>query len=978
MRRDDRRSTAARARSLPVLAFLALLIGGLLSLGAEPALGQQGAVTGQVTSAETGQPLSGVQIVVVGTQQGGLTDAEGRYRVTGVPAGEHQVRARLIGYTSSTVSVTVQSGQTATADFSLTRSAVDMEEIVVTGQAGAARRREIGNSVQSIDAQQIDDRPVNSMQDILQGSTQGLAVLPNSGQAGAGATLRLRGANSITQSNEPLIYVDGIRVDNGYYGNYKANLNPVGAPNQSSRPLQDINPANIERIEVIKGSAATTLYGTEASSGVIQIFTKSGAGLERNTTRWNVNLTGGVSHLPTMWPERKRPGQAWFDRYGPESKGMWVDMWKDNGSSVDATVSITRQAEDVNTYVSGRYQKEESVLPVQGMNAYNLQGNLGLSPAPGLRIQFTNLVNQRNVDWVSAGNEAEGFMLNVMRGPRGYTGSDLLADSVVLDQEYDDNQTHWVSSVTVNYQPVTQFNAKLTLGYDFLDTEQIETIPFGHFFAPGGSRFNQRIRNETRTMDFRVNYREEILGGITTNTATGFEVFQSFRKTVSAKAEGFAGPHSPTLTSGSDRNVVEDRLEEVQAGWYFQERFGFADKLFLTGGVRADGNSAFGDRNEVQFYPSASFSYMISEEDFWPEFFDQTKLRGAVGQSGKAPGFFDADRVWRPVIRGEDRPAVTPDNRGNPDLGPERTTEFEAGIETSMLDGRLGFNGSVYRQTTTDALVPVRQDPTRGFMSPQLRNIGEISSSGFELTLDGTPVERESFSWSSSATLSYNTSEVQDLGDAPPVFLGDNTWAREGFPLAGYFGDQVANPNERAEPEFTSNTFIGPSIPEWTGSFSTTLNLGDRITVRGMGEYQGGFYVQSEASQFSTSRLVWPPCLEAQLAMQEGNRDQLTAFQRAHCDPNINRVATHHYEADFFRVREASISYRMPESLTPGNFESFRVRLSGTNLALFTDYKGIDPEMNELYAGGSTLNNRQEYYQVPPHPHYLLTLNFSF
>src|SRR6476620_5941213 len=265
----------------PVIAILGLATGGH-SLPAQ----QLGSIRGRVMVEGINRPLGAVQVSVVGTQIGAQTNDDGQYRLNNVPPGPRTVRVQRIGFTAVTSPVTVTAGETATLDFTVREAPVSLEQVVVTA-TGDVRRKEISNSMSTISGQQVENAPVANPQQLLAAQTPGVTVLSNSGQPGAGGVIRLRGNNSISQTNNPIIYVDGVRIFSG--------STPVAAnARQTTLPLNDIRPEDIDRIDVVKGAAATTLYGTEASGGVIQIFTKRG---RSGKARWSTELTGGTNDL---------------------------------------------------------------------------------------------------------------------------------------------------------------------------------------------------------------------------------------------------------------------------------------------------------------------------------------------------------------------------------------------------------------------------------------------------------------------------------------------------------------------------------------------------------------------------------------------------------------------------------------------------------------------------------------------------------
>ena len=945
---------------------------------------QTGTVTGQVTDATTGRGLPGAQVFLVGTQIGSLAGGEGRYLILGAPPGTHQVQVMLLGYPTETQEVTVQVDQASVADFDLTPRAIDLDEIVVTGTAGAVGRREVGNSISAINAEDVRGRAIKTMDDVLAASATGLDILYTGGDAGSGATIRIRGVNSITQENEPLIYVDGIRVYSGHYIPPKSGplpgLTTASTPGQRSSPLNDINPEDVARVEVIKGAAATTLYGTEAAGGVIQIFTKSGTGLQQGVTVWDAKITQGVSHLPVQWGPHGRPSDAWFNTHGPESEGIFLDQWLDYGYFQEYSLSARGRRDELTYFLSGRWLGDEGVFPSdQQSREWTVRANTSFAPSSAITIGFNNHLSRRRVDWIANGGEAEGFMLNVLRGGRDYTEDQ---DELVLELDFDDYQTHWISGIDFGYQPTTALEMRATLGFDYVEQEHIADTPFGSWFVPRGERGLAGFRTETKTIDFRTTYRAD-LGGIATNTSAGFAVFDNLVRHTHGLSTTFAGPQEPTLTSGAVRQVVENRLREVNAGFFVQEVLGFADRVYLTAGLRVDGNSAFGSDFGLQTYPKLSGSYVISDEAFWPAALEVTKLRVAFGESGKAPGFFDAERVWSPIQTKTGQPGVSPQNLGNAALGPERTREVEAGFEMSALDGRVGLDFSYYYQRTLDALVPVALDPTLGFQGSQLLNIGTIDNKGIEVGLDTEPVRTRNLSWQLGLGLSTNKSEVIDLGEDDAVQIGGRIWAREGYPLASYFDFQVTNPDEIAEPvyaedpdpRFGRRVFIGPVFPELNWTVSSAVRIGDNLQISARGEFKGGQVMFSRTAEANTQRGTWPACFDIQQKMAAGNLSDVTALQRSRCKgrPDRGSLTTN---ADFFRLRSLALSYDLPQDLVPGGLSSLAVHVAATNLFKITDYWGLDPET--WNTAGEPQLTRNENYLLPPVQRFDFSLRMSF
>ena len=330
-------------------------------------------------------------------------------------------------------------------------------------------------------------------------------------------------------------------------------------------------------------------------------------------------------------------------------------------------------------------------------------------------------------------------------------------------------------------------------------------------------------------------WQRDLTESLSSSFSAGGQIFSDWDHTVYGVSEDFGGPGEKTLTSGATTRSSEDLLKVVNAGFFAQEVLGISDKLFVTGGLRVDGNSAFGEDLGLQFYPKFSTAYVISDSDFWPsDWWPVMKLRAAWGQSGKAPGAFDAVRTWNPVAGYEGQAGVTPANLGNPDLGPERSTELELGFEGSMFDDRVGIDMSWYNSVTSDALMPVTAAPSEGFLSSQLRNVGEFKNTGIEVSVTGVPVALDNLHWEITGRVSTINSEVIDLGGAPEFFLGWGSilgqWVRVGYPIVSLWGESVSNPDAIADPVIEEDHYYGPIYPTHILSATTSINLFKRLT----------------------------------------------------------------------------------------------------------------------------------------------------
>jgi outer membrane receptor protein involved in Fe transport len=411
---------------------------------------------------------------------------------------------------------------------------------------------------------------------------------------------------------------------------------------------------------------------------------------------------------------------------------------------------------------------------------------------------------------------------------------------------------------------------------------------------------------------------------------------------------------------------------------------GWRDKLFITAGARIDGNSAFGQSFGLQTYPKVSGSWVLSEESFWPTNLVETfKLRGAVGEAGKAPGAFDATRTWNPVAAEGGQPAFTPGQLGNPNLGPERTRETEYGFDAGFLNGRLGLVFTAFSARTNDAIINVAYPPSQGFTSNQPENVGVIKNSGFEAQLTGNI---DLTSWAKLETRLQFTKvqgEAVDLGGRVITLDAlSRSYVAEGLPLPAYMGRRVKNANAFEAPILEENQFLGQTFADKIINPSVTLTLFRNLTIEAIGEFQRGGHLLN-ANGFQNAGLgIWQPCFAAQKALRAaaaGDASALasvTAFDRMRCSITASERDYSYWveSADFFKLRNLSLSYEVPKRYLPRT-RSMTVTFAGRNLFRSTNYTGTDPEVADQRT--STFS-RRDYYNFPPYRTFLFSVRTNF
>jgi len=1001
------------ARSLPRLAASMLAVGWALAAASPLAPGvlhaqATGVIVGTVKAEGSNAPIEGAQVSIVGNPRIARTDAAGVYRLTGMSAGAGIVRVVRFGYAGQTRSITVAGGGSHTVDFVLKTAALSLDAVVVTGTAAEARKKEVGNAMATIDLKLAAAPQIKDAQDMLSGRAAGVTVLGNSGQPGAGGTIRLRGSNSITQGNNPIIYVDGIRI--------YSQSGPVTAnARQSAAAFNDIKADEIERVEIVKGAAATTLYGTEASGGVIQIFTKRGTA---GVPQWTASLSGGLNVMGQVGP-KSDPTDL-----GMVCKGVMVDgigtnymdptcpasgTWLRQGPVQRLDLEVKGGGDNMTYFLSGNYADNEGVVRTGFQKDGGFRGNFTFMPAKKLVVSLNTSYNKKNIGWLGDGNLANGFTLNVMRGSSGNfkggkgtdcasvpAGTTCLTNKYILEQQVSNNADHFITGASVSWNPINGLTNRFNVGFDYNNSNNNTLQPFGFLTLPTGSLVSANWNHSKLSLDYAGSYQNTVLKKFASTLSWGGQLFDDRDRYTSMTGTFLSGPGEPTLSSFSIRVLGSDNQSRVvNAGMFLQEMIGWNDRLFVTGGLRVDGNSAFGSAFGLQEYPKISVAYVLSEEKWWPSKWVQTlKLRAAVGESGKAPGAFDAVRTWDPVGGDEGKPGVVVSQHGNPDLGPERTREIELGFDAAAFDNRVSLEVTGFRARTYGALIGVVSPPSQGFSGSQLTNVGTLENKGLEAQLNAEILRGSVFNWSGRVSLTSLASNTIDVGGVPISTGTGGAYVREGYPVPAIFGYKIMNPDDIADPVVKADQYLGAVYPTHITSVGTTLTFWQNLTLDVLGEFNAGGHLANWIGYQGIVRNVWQPCFAVQAKLRAYNGadgkkgtaddvlnalDGVTARDRGRCaiDAAVRNADFWIAKTDFFKLRSVSLSYQIPPRYLRGAAKAATFTLSGRNLYKRTKYDGADPEANDASDAGSGLG-RREYYQLPPFKTFLATLRINF
>src|SRR5256886_644583 len=693
-------------RLLAVFLAATLLAGGPapLAAGAPALLHQQrdeGRVIGRVVDARTSAPLSSARVYIVGTQIGVLTNADGRYELLGVAAGTHEVRAQRIGYRPSTETVDVPSSGAATVDFGLGEQALALEQVVVTGTGSQARRREVGNAITQINLSSVAEPP-KSVETLLQARVPGMTVDVGGATIGQGATIRLRGNVSLSQSNQPLVFVDGVRqTANNYPRNVSQGGSTFNAAQVEASPLADIDPGDVDRVEVVKGAAAATLYGTEAAAGVIEIFTKHGTA---GKTAFTVQTNQGIN---------------WMRPWGSDVRPLLnMEPWLKKAYGHSEALSVSGGGGQAQYYLSSAFDDKDGVLPQDHARRYSMRGNLTLQPLTNLTLQWNSFVSKNDLAMSPDGNSGESIFFYVYRSPVTSLGAATPENiAKLLARTTTQTDDRLIVGASAHWLPFGWMSHTFTFGYDRAAMSGEVFHPYHFVFDTTGDISELDWRSETVTLDYAGSVEAHPTTDVKTTFSVGGQLVHTTEARVDGYGRGLPGSGKHTLSRAAERFVFSGGQEVKTGGFFLQRLLAWKDRYFLTGGLRADGSSAFGSSFGLQAYPKLSASYVISDEPFWPATLGTAKLRAAYGFAGRAPGVFDAARTWNAgAFAGQT--AFVPDNLGNQALGPEKSSELELGFDAAARDDRLSLTFTYYHRHTVNALFPVDLPPSNGFGAP--------------------------------------------------------------------------------------------------------------------------------------------------------------------------------------------------------------------------------------------------------------------
>lgn len=935
--------------------FTTLLCGvALLLLAPGLAFGQQtGTIEGTVTDGNTGETLPGANVLIPTLDLGGATTADGTYEISGIDAGEYTIRATFVGYQSTEQTVQVEAGETTQVDLALQPDPQTLDEIVVTGLASSSRRQEAAVSVSQIDAGELTkNSDYQSVEQLLQGSVTGVNIQQSSGNVGSGIRFRVRGGVSLNGDGQPVIYVDGVRIDQN-------EVEGFGAGGQGTSPLADLAPENIQSVEVLKGPAATSIYGTDGAEGVVLIETKNG--LAGQDLQVNYQTTQG-------WTERVND----YDTDTYVSTPNQSDIWRD-GNINQHRVSATGSFSDVNYFTSYSYRDTEGILPNNNGTRNALTANFEINPNDAVRIRANNQLSINELQRPDNDNNIFGQLGNTLLTATPFAFTDSTSVFLIDDQF---RTQRYVGSINSSYTPsaVSGLQITATAGADIGSRRQDRTFPFeGSYTGVTDGERNFFIREERQfNGDVSARYSYSITDDLNATSTVGTQVFTESRRTAFGTAQEFSTGLITGIGSGSDlRDIGEALVNERSAGIFGQQEFSYDDTYRLLLSLRRDYATQLG--TEVSgssiLYPSARFSARLEQFDFVPDAFNNLKFRMAFGQSGSLPDSEDSQLLRYQAESSGFGAGATINSVGDPTLEPERVSEFTTGVDVDY-QRRVSFSGTYFYQWTKDSIIQFEPAPSTGFGGfNRPRNVGEVVGQGAEFALDFTPLITEQHQIDLSFNYTYQWSRAEDLGGQTIPGGFDRNFTVEGLAPASFYGLEVDGAQFNDAGEFVGpnivdqngdgaindqdRTSLGNPRPDHFGGVRLNVILFNNLTVTGLAEFQAGQQVLNSterfAAQFGNHKELNE--LNERFAELEPGTDEYrnVANQLAELNTQGRLFDNFLYDASFLKVREIAVRYDFADLINqavPTPVREFAVGLSGRNLFTFTDYPGPDPEVN--------------------------------
>jgi TonB-dependent starch-binding outer membrane protein SusC len=962
-------------------------------------------LTGHITDASDKIPVPAAQVTVTGTTIGTLSNDSGVFALK-LPSDAKTLTVRRIGYLQKVVPITP--GQTDVS-ITLDKDVLKLEQQVITGVATTVSSRNAANDVAVVTSAQVNEVPAPTVENALQGKVAGAVIQSNNGGApGGGLQVQIRGITSINANAEPLYVIDGVIVNNetintdinainnsggGQTSTGQAAANAPSYEDSGVNRIADINPNDIETIEVLKGASASAIYGSKASAGVVVITTKHG---KAGKPEWNLATKVGHYEDANTLPIRTFPtlasALAWGKEYGHPAdtiekyyagpQNYQNQLFGNSAASYEADLSVAGTMGGTQYYLSGTTKYDNGIETNTGYNKQSIRSNISQDFTSNFKVSanlsYVHDLTQRGI----TGNDNIGvspynvfsytpqFVKMNVQSANGawpynpFGPANPFADAAEIQTP--EQVSRFIGGGTVNWQVFQQEHQNLTFtalgGADLtsvsdllyapptLQVEQEE--PSG---LPGTSVSNSATTNYFNYA-FNLAHHWTGLPWLDLTTSVGYT--RDRRSTLNPITVGqnlLAGVSSPTV--GTYQVNFLYHTEQYDQSFYGQEQVQLWNRLTLTGGMTAERSTSDGFIDSWYYYPRASGSFQVPQ---FTKAIDQLKLRAAFGESGNLPNYGVKYTPYLPTQDGGLNGLGANSLHGDGNIRPESEQEIETGFDLTMFNSRAQFSATVYQKRLTQLLLQAAVAPSLGY-AQQWFNGGQFTNRGIELSLTMTPIQlRKGFSWVSTTTFYRNYSVVDALPTTPGL-IGNTYGFGEGYVAVGRSVSEIVNTSAT-----TANGLpvqVGDFQPDYRMSFGNEFNAGPFRLYALLDWSRGGNTINLTDLYFDTGPGLWA--------------DSAQSVKRF---ASFSNGATAYVEdASFLKLRQVSFSYTLPSQIfafAHGRISNAKLSLTGYNLLASFKYDGLDPELSTN--GNQQVTRGQEITNYPPARSYFLGLELGF
>ncbi len=978
-----------KKKILPIL--LLLFFTGLQAQEGIPTV-----LVGTVVNSKTKEPLEGASIRLKGSTNEVQSDKLGRFRLITYKPTPHVLAVSYIGFTTTEVA-----GEGSAISIALNESAVQLNEAVVVGY-GTQRKADLTGSIAKISAGDVKKIPVSSFDGQLQGKAAGLQVITNSGVPGEGVFVRVRGTTSINSSSDPLYIVDGVFLNN-------TSLQTLNMGGRVTSPIADINPADIESIEVLKDASATAIYGSRGANGVVIVTTKKGNYNSKPKISFDISngwVQADKSTLPKLasGPEtaalaneywinsgidKPSLNQTYANRpFRPKSEGgLGLPEEQDTydrigdllrkGYVQDYNLGIQGGNAQSKYYIGAGYSDQQAFIKVLSFNRASLKFNFDQKLSDKVSIGLTNSLSRSYRNQARTGDGPQVSLWNSANSAATYTpkyaedGTSVGADNTyILMENYDVNTVtlRYIGSVFGEAQlaPGLKFKSSFSIDYNKYEESAYWNSKTSIGKASQGSASSAITQNNTWINEQVLSYQKK-LGLHNLLFLAGNTIQSNTISLTSAEGQGFANDDYTLISSASIRNASQAWTRANLVSFFARASWNYLNKFYAEGSLRADASSKFGTDSRWGYFPAVGAGWRIKEENFLRDanWLNDLKIRGSYGITGNQSGInnFAAQGLWTGSgsyadVVGTPLAGTGPYQLGNQNLRWEKTAQTNIGFDLTVLDNRLSVTFDLYNKYTSDLLLQQPIPSSSGFSS-YWANIGEISNKGYELTINSTNIRRKGFSWTTSLNLSGNRNRIEKLPSQLTRYTRDWVIMKEGYEMNSFWlYKQLYIDAKTGAPVFDGQDANGSvtaddrqimysAYPKFYGGIVNTFSYGG-FDLGIQFNFQYGNY-SLNLNRYFRERNPLSGGINAKVLERwtgDGRETDVPRLTSVGNNYTIDQNSRYLEDASFLRLKQLSLGYNLPASLLRQvKLTNVRIYAVGTNLKLWTKYTG-DPESN--------------------------------